>query len=102
MRLDLNHHRSHGTRVFAGRDRGKSVRDAVDLDARDLEPGTVDVVVPQDTLYVSSSFFLGLFGKSVRTLGEDAFRAKYRFSGGDITSTLDAGVREALKTQLPF
>jgi len=67
--------------VYTGRDRGETLRVTYDLDRLDAADGLVDVVVPDDTWTISSSFFLGLFGPSVRHFGSvDAFKKRYRIS----------------------
>lgn len=66
--------------VYTGRDRGESLRAHYKLDSLDVEREPIRVVIPDDTWTVSSSFFLGLFGPSVRRLGSvDEFKRKYNF-----------------------
>lgn len=66
--------------VYTGRDRGESLRAQYRLDTLDAADDSVRVVIPEDTWTVSSSFFLGLFGPSVRRLGSvREFRKKYDF-----------------------
>ncbi|MBA3342484.1 MAG: DUF4325 domain-containing protein [Gemmatimonadaceae bacterium] len=100
--FDLNTYRSAGSRVFAGRDRGREVRIKAMLDDMDIEPGEVEVSVPADVFSVNSSFFLGLFGPSIRSLGGPGFRAKYRFVGRDISRVVNDGIEEALNTSSPL
>jgi hypothetical protein len=100
--IDLDKFRSSGARVFAGRDRGREVRRVADLDSIDAGAATATVHVPPDTLSVNSSFFLGLFGPSVRRLREEGFRAKYHFTGKRIERTISACIEEALNTASPF
>lgn len=101
--LDLDRFRSGGSRVFAGRDRGIRVREAMKLDEIDREPeAEVEVIVPTDVFSVNSSFFLGLFGPSIRSLGAERFREVYQFSGRPITRVLEAGIQEASATDSPF
>lgn len=99
--IDLSTYRSVGSRVFAGRDRGDFVRQReclAEMD-RDLDPElTVQVVVPGDTISVNSSFFLGLFGDSIRALGEEGFRRRFIFTGHPIGRVYESGIREALTT----
>ena len=65
--------------VFSGRDRGEALREKYGLDALDTA-AEVDVVIPESIWTVSSSFFLGMFGPSVRKCGSvDSFERKYRF-----------------------
>lgn len=68
--------------VFSGRDRGIAARAEYGLDRIDDSADSVEVILP-DTLYtLTSSFFLGLFGDSVRKCGSvSGFEEKYRFKG---------------------
>ncbi len=89
-------------RVFAGRDRGRAVRNAAQLDAVDQADATVEVRVPDDVYSINSSFFLGMFGKSVRNLGAEEFRRRYHFVGEDLHEFVEEGIREALDTSSPL
>lgn len=102
--VSLERYRSEGVRVFAGRERGEEVRRKAELDILDerTDVSVIEVLVPLDVFSVNSSFFLGMFGPSVRKLGERGFRAKYRFSGKDISGTVDEGIREALNRESPL
>lgn len=100
--IDLDKYRSKASRVFAGRSRGEAVRTAAKLDDIDRTEEIVEVHVPEDTFSVNSSFFLGMFGGSIRTLGEDKFREKYRFVGKDVSRVFEDGVKEALRTGSPL
>ncbi|MGH8546153.1 MAG: hypothetical protein ACREX3_21530, partial [Gammaproteobacteria bacterium] len=99
--VDLSAYRSSGVRVFAGRERGKKVRTAAALDRLDHQPDSVEVRIPDDVFSVNSSFFLGMFGRSIRTLGEDRFREKYEFVGKDIARVIEDGIKEALRSKSP-
>jgi hypothetical protein len=102
-RLDLGDHRTPGVRVFSGRERGKAVRGKADLDRLDARDDfVVDVIVPHDVVTISSSFFLGLFGASVRKLGEVRFRERFRFLGLDISEVVSSGITEALNSSSPL
>lgn len=68
--------------VYSGRDRGEALRKKYDLDHKEDGAEVVDVVIPKTTYTVSSSFFLGLFGPSVRKCGSvDSFERKFNFRG---------------------
>src|SRR5262245_4979689 len=101
-RITLDDYRSRGGKVFAGRERGEKVRHAAQLSALDEQDVRVSVFVPDDVFSVNSSFFLGMFGESVRRLGEEGFRAHYRFEGKDISDTVEDGIREALASVSPL
>jgi hypothetical protein len=101
-RIDLDGHRTAGVRVFAGRDRGKKVRDSSRLDELERECDTICVVVPEDVFSINSSFFLGMFGPSIARLGEIEFRRRFQFEGKSIARVYEAGIREATNPSSPF
>lgn len=91
-------------RVFTGRAHGEQLRTRLNLDQDDQTDGlNVTVIVPANTLSLNSSFFLGLFGPSVRTLGKDGFYTRYTFEGPDrVRRNVETGVRRALLTSNPI
>lgn len=101
--VDLKDYRTRDSRVFSGRERGAAVRRSAELDRLDKEPKTlVEVRVPEDIFSVNSSFFLGMFGDSIRALGAEGFRAKYRFEGADISRLVDTCIVAALREETPI
>ena len=100
--IDLAAYRTAGVLVFAGRDRGELVRAKARVEEADKEAEPVEVRVPEDVFGVTSSFFLGMFDKSVKRFGDDGFRKHYHFTGKDISAVLDDGIREALRTGSPL
>lgn len=100
--IDLARHRSHGSLVFSGRTRGQLVREKAQLDDLDRAEEQVTVKVPNDTISVNSSFFLGMFADSIRFLGEERFREKYLFEGRDISRTVDSGIQEVMRRFSPL
>lgn len=70
-----------GMPVFTGRTRGAEARRRLKLPAADMNDSVVHVIVPEETYAVTSSYFLGMFGDSVRALGREEFLRKYKFSG---------------------
>lgn len=106
--LDLAQYRTPGSRVFAGRDRGAHVRDAAGVAEfeRDFERKPADAVlvvkVPEDTLAISSSFLLALFGDTIRRLNAENFRSHVRFEGKLFPRLVDQAVSEALAAEQPL
>jgi hypothetical protein len=96
VRVDLANYQDKGVRVFAGRDRGATARKATKLDALDQTAETVEVHIPPETFAMNSSYFLAMFGQSIRTLSAEGFRKKYRFTGKDIKETIESGIKDAL------
>ncbi len=98
--VDLNKARtSKDAKVFAGRERGKHWREQFRLDELDQKDDVVQVVIPEDIIAINISFFLSMFGKSVRTLGKERFRAHYQFKcDPDLLPLIDLGIEQAVKT----
>lgn len=89
-----------GGPVYTGRPRGEAIRDKIDLDSIDSTPSMeVKVIVPDDTFSLNSSFFLGLFGKSVRASGSrEKFLEKFYFQCPiHILEFIDSGIERALQ-----
>jgi hypothetical protein len=102
LTIDLNDYRtSPESRVFSGRPRGEWCRRHLRLDEHDKTGDTITIIVPRDTYSVNMSFFLGLLGESVRSLGIDAFRMKYRFDAAEhLLKAFPSYEREALKEDI--
>jgi len=65
---------------LAGKNWGESVRKAFGVDRLDQLPGPIPVIVPEHVYAISPSFFLGLFSRSLRSLGgREPFLAHYPF-----------------------
>lgn len=88
-----------GMPVFTGRPRGEDARRKLGLDLVDQGGGTVEVIIPQDIYTLTSSYFLGLFGPSVRKYGRKSeFLEHYRFKAPPrVSERLDEWVDRALR-----
>jgi hypothetical protein len=97
--IDLGEARTTpAAKVFAGRARGKYWRQRFKLDELDTEAEPVCVIIPNDIISLNISFFLNLFGDSIRRLGKEKFVSHYRFQSDPILQPLiDQGVEQALK-----
>ena len=62
-----------------GRPEGEKARKDLKLDEFDKNDESIEIIIPDDTLSVNSSFFSGMFQKSLKELGEEEFRKKYIF-----------------------
>ncbi len=82
--------------VFFGREAGHACREFFKLDELDKVRTQTTVTIPEEVYSVNSSFFLGMFGDSIRSLGKDRFRSQYHFVGKGISRTLNSGIRHAL------
>lgn len=95
--IQLNNYRTPGTRVFSGRERGKAVRDEIDFAALELTKELIVIEIPEDTIAFNPSFFLGLFGDTIRRLGRAEFDKKYNFSAKPIfNADIEEGKQRAL------
>jgi hypothetical protein len=89
--------------VLAGRDKAELVRQKERLDRADRDPETrVLVKIPDWVFSVNSSFSLGLFGKSVATLGAEKFREKYTFEGPNADDVQEEIIRKSELSIVPL
>lgn len=104
IRIDLTEVRTSArSRVFSGRDRGEAARRKFALAKHDSSDDVVTVVIPGDTYSMNMSFFLGMFGDSVRKLGRARFYEKYKFECKDVHwPSIREGVDRALKESSIF
>ena len=69
-----------GNRKFLmGRKLANENRLRLDLDNLDKSSERVRIIISDDFKSLNSSYFLGLFGESIRTLGKEKFIEKYKF-----------------------
>ena len=78
--LDLKKYMHRNANIYSGRDCGKNARKDLNIDDKDNDENTYIVYLNKRTTLVASSFFLGLFGISVRKLGKNKFNSKYKFN----------------------
>lgn len=70
---------THGkVRNLTGHERGAAARLQFNLDAFDKEGAPINVQVPDDLEGITTSFFQGMFAKSVRS-AQNRFLEQYRF-----------------------
>lgn len=70
-------------RIYMGRDKGALSRTHFKLPEMEDNHSLIIVSFPDDTNTMLSSFFLAMFGDSVRSLGIDKFHEKYTFKATD-------------------
>ncbi len=97
--LDLANHKSKEVKFFSGRPRGEKVRESIFLGKKEDMVEEVRVKVPTGTRSIHTSFFLGLFGPSVRKCGSgEKFLEKFKFDCEEIINKdVDEGIVLALK-----
>ena len=90
--------------VFTGRPRGEMLRAKLHVEDYDVGDVQVEVRIPDTTYSISSSFILGLFGKSVVLAGsKEAFYKKYHFNATPLfEGIIDSCVTRALQNKALF
>jgi hypothetical protein len=94
-----------GGPVFTGRPRGEKLREVLPVEDYDGDTDiSVEVKIPETTYSISSSFVLGLFGKSVVRAGsKQAFYNKYHFNTNELfQGVVDSCVTRALQDKSLF
>ncbi len=100
LAVDLNEVRTPPkSGLLSGRDAGLAARRHFNIDKLDATDGPIKVLIPDEVFSMNTSFFLGLFGDSVRALLPDGFRKKYRFvcEEGIHRMTIERGIQKAMK-----
>lgn len=88
-----------GGRVYVGRPNGRMARAHFEIEKHeDMSDFPISVKFPTDARTLTSSFFLGMFGASVRRAGSrDAFLTRFIFDANEqIKEEIDLGITEAL------
>lgn len=87
-------------KILAGKQNGFYIRQQENLDACDANQCCICKVLIPDYLWsMNSSFFIGLFGPSIKTLGEKRFREKYVFECNgnmDIAADIEQGIMDCM------
>jgi hypothetical protein len=90
---------SIGVRAYVGRPNGENAREYFHIDEFDNSSGElIEVKFPETTKTISSSFFLGMFGKSIISAGgKEAFNKRFKFFAKEhIKNQIDKSVDRAL------
>ena len=90
--------------LFVSRQKGIACRQKHDLDKLDHQINPIRIIFPKNTYTLSSGFFLGLFGKSIRQIGNrKRFLAHYIFTGPThIISKINKFTHAALRNKKPL
>jgi len=98
MKINLENFDEKAMQILAGREKGAEIRNRLGLDKIDKNQEHVEITIPENLYSINSSYFLGLFGPSVRSLGEAGFKENYTFTGDDIfKDNIDDGISRAIK-----
>lgn len=84
MMINLKEYFDNEVKVLSGRKIGKEHRKKFHLNRLDEEDDIINIIIPDDIYSINTSYFLELFGPSIRKLGEDKFRKKYVFECDDV------------------
>lgn len=99
MQIDLSMYKGNRYKVLSGAEFGEAVRADNRLDDEDSHEGVVTFYIPDNVYSLNSSFFSGLFQRSIRTLGESKFREKYKFSCSEvIQENIEDGIFNIVNT----
>ncbi|MCM3663463.1 hypothetical protein M3204_03555 [Mesobacillus subterraneus] len=103
LTIKMENHRVKNSKVYSGREEGYELREKLNLEAIDKTKEPILFEFPVDTLSLTPSFFLGLFGASIRKLGAAEFRQVYHFRGTDVINrSIENGIIRALKRSNPL
>lgn len=93
-------------KIFAisGRDLGFKQRKYHKLNELEDNNNIIEIKIEDNIIFLSSSFFLGMFGESVRKCGsKEKFKEKFIFkTNGQIESNIEDGINDALKNINPL
>lgn len=94
-RIELNKF-IQNMKVISGREKGVELREKLKLDNKDKDNKKYTIVIDEEVYSFNSSCFLGMFGKSIRELGEKEFREKYIFECTElIKMNIEDGINDA-------
>ena len=84
--------------VLSGRDLGYHLRNKIKLSEYDLDSNKYKIIFPDNIISISTSFFLALFGESVRKCGSrEQFLDKYIFECSEnMMINVNDGIVDAL------
>ena len=84
--------------VLSGRELGDNIRKRFKFDDLDNDANKYEIVFPENIISISTSFFLALFGESVRKCGsKEKFEEKYLFNvNSSLKSNINDGITDAL------
>jgi hypothetical protein len=101
--IDLENHRTKGSKVFTGRERGISVRENTKIDVLVSENKQVEIIIPTDIMSINPSFLEEFLTNVVKSLGKEGFYKKIKFASDskryDIALDLEEAVDRILRNE---
>ena len=101
--IDLENHRTKGSKVFTGRERGISVRKNTKIDVLVNENEQVEIIIPTDIMSINPSFLEEFLTNVVKSLGKEGFYKKVKFASDskryDIALDLEEAVDRILRNE---
>lgn len=101
--IDLENHRTKGSKVFTGRERGISVRNDSKIDELITQFEKITIKIPTDVMSINPSFLEEFLTNVVKLLGKDNFYKKVYFISDskryDITLDLEEAVDRILRNE---
>ena len=87
------------TKILLGLEEGSKSRLHYKLDEIDQQNIEVEIDIPSKFWTITSSYFLGCFGNSVRNLGIEGFRQKYKFKCDPVFKpNIEDGIARSVNT----
>ena len=97
MQIDLIELVGNDGVVLAGMERGAAARDLFVLDTLDSSPEDVVITAPENLEAISPSFVQGFLAGSLKRLGEDGLKTKYKFELNDLLlEDITGGIKRLL------
>jgi hypothetical protein len=94
IEIDLAAVGIQGTTIFVGYQNGANARERAGLDLLDHGAGQVVIRIPPDSLTMTSSFFMGMFERSIGVLGPEGFARRYRFEPRHFDDVIAQGIAD--------
>ena len=90
--------------AISGRDLGYKQRKSLRIDQLEEKFDNIEIYVPDNIVILSSSFFLGFLGESVRKCGSrEKFKEKFIFkTNGRLDNNIEDGITDALNDTNPL
>lgn len=96
---DISKYDGRKHKVLSGATPGNEMRALCKIDELDKMEEQARFIVPEDVFSLNSSYFSGLFQKSLKTLGEIKFRERYHFQCSEIIrENIEDGILYILNT----